>query len=345
MHMADALVSPIVGGAFWALSGAVGIYCARQVRGQIDEGRLPLMGVAGAFVFAAQMINFTIPGTGSSGHIGGGLLLAALLGPHAAFLAIASVLAIQALFFADGGLLALGCNISNLGVFPAFVAYPLVYRPLAGSAPSRRRLTAAAIVGAIAGLQAGAFAVVAQTVLSGISQLPFSTFLLLMQPIHLAIGLVEGLATAAVLLYVREVRPEVLAPAPQVSGQVPGRSIRPVLAGLLVATVVVGGALSWFASTRPDGLEWSIGRVAGTQELEAPSQGVHGWLAGVQRAVAVLPDYALRAPEVAGESGEPRWPAPDAGTSVSGLVGSVVTLALVVAVMLVVRRRKQPSGS
>ena len=96
------------------------------------------MGVAGAFVFAAQMLNFAIPGTGSSGHLGGALLLAILLGPEAAFLVMASILAVQALFFADGGLLALGCNIFNLGFFPAFVAYPLVYRRIVGDGPDLR---------------------------------------------------------------------------------------------------------------------------------------------------------------------------------------------------------------
>ena len=91
------------------------------------------MGMLGAFVFAAQMINFSIPGTGSSGHLGGALLLAILLGPHAAFVVVASVLTVQALFFADGGLLALGANLFNLGVLPCYLAYPLVYRPLAGN--------------------------------------------------------------------------------------------------------------------------------------------------------------------------------------------------------------------
>ena len=78
------------------------------------------------------MINFTIPGTGSSGHLGGGMILAILLGPHAAFLVMASVLTVQALFFADGGLLALGCNIWNLGVYPCYLIYPLIYKPLVG---------------------------------------------------------------------------------------------------------------------------------------------------------------------------------------------------------------------
>jgi cobalt/nickel transport system permease protein len=98
--MADALLSPGIGGAMWAATAATTIYCARKVQNQLDDRKIPLMGVLGAFVFAAQMINFSIPGTGSSGHLGGGLLLAILLGPHAAFLTLASVLTVQALFFA-----------------------------------------------------------------------------------------------------------------------------------------------------------------------------------------------------------------------------------------------------
>ena len=123
---------------------------------------------------------------------------------------MASVLAVQALFFADGGLLALGCNIFNLGFFPAFVAYPFIYRKIAGDRPGQARITVAAIIAAIAGLQMGAFAVVLETVSSGISSLPFSTFVLLMQPIHLAIGIVEGFVTAGIISFVYKARPEIL---------------------------------------------------------------------------------------------------------------------------------------
>ena len=106
MHMADALISPAVGIAGWAGAAAVAAYAAAKLKKTATlEKTVPMMGVLGAFVFAAQMINFTIPGTGSSGHLGGGLLLSILLGPHAAFLALTSVLTVQALFFADGGLL------------------------------------------------------------------------------------------------------------------------------------------------------------------------------------------------------------------------------------------------
>jgi len=117
MHMADALISPAVGGTVWAATAGLTVYSARKLKQEMDDRKLPLMGVLGAFVFAAQMINFTIPATGSSGHLGGGMILAILLGPYAAFLTMASVLTVQALFFADGGLLALGCNIFNLGFF------------------------------------------------------------------------------------------------------------------------------------------------------------------------------------------------------------------------------------
>jgi cobalt/nickel transport system permease protein len=116
MHMADALLSPAVGATFWAgTAGALG-YCAKRLKEEIDEKMIPLMGVLGAFIFAAQMINFTIPGTGASGHLAGGMILAVLVGPYAGFVVMASVLTVQAFFFADGGLLALGCNIWNLGL-------------------------------------------------------------------------------------------------------------------------------------------------------------------------------------------------------------------------------------
>src|SRR5512145_888280 len=131
MHMVDALLSPAVGVTMWgATTGAIA-WSSRKLRREGDERKVPLMAVLGAFVFTAQMIKIAIPATGSCGHLGGALLLAILLGPHAAFIGVASVLVVQALFFADGGLLALGCNIVNLGALTAFVAYPLVYRPLA----------------------------------------------------------------------------------------------------------------------------------------------------------------------------------------------------------------------
>ena len=116
----------------WAATASLTVYSAKKLKNNLDEHKVPLMGVLGAFIFAAQMINFTIPATGSSGHLGGGMILAILLGPTAAFLVMASVLTVQALFFADGGLLALGCNIFNLGFFPCFIAFPFIYKRIVG---------------------------------------------------------------------------------------------------------------------------------------------------------------------------------------------------------------------
>jgi len=334
MHMADALVSPAVGGALWAVSAATIAVCSAQVRKTLDDRKVPLMGVLGAFIFAAQMINFTIPATGSSGHLGGGLLLAILLGPSAAFLTIASVLMVQALFFADGGLLALGCNIFNLGVFPAFIAYPFIYKPLLGRQPKQSRMVLAAIIAAVVGLQFGSLGVVLQTVASGVAALPFKTFLLLMQPIHLAIGVVEGVVTALVISFVYRARPEIMQSALQ--GQPLGKlPVRSLLAAFLVATLLIGGLLSWFASEHPDGLEWSIARITGSEELAGPASTEHEKLAAVQEQTALLPDYALPA-----SSGQTDATADGRiGTSLSGLVGGALTLVICLLLGVILKRR------
>jgi len=349
MHMADALISPAVGGTLWVVSAGLIAYCARKLKQTMRDNLVPMMGVLGAFIFAAQMINFSIPGTGSSGHLGGGLILSVLLGPHAAFLVIASVLTVQAFFFADGGLLALGCNIFNLGFFPAFIAYPFIYRPLAGGAGSVSRSWIAAIVAAVVGLQLGAFSVVLETKASGISELPFGTFVLLMLPIHLAIGVVEGLATAAVVSFVARTRPEVLAAAPVAAEDKTG--LRPVLIGLAIAALIVGGAVSWFASTHPDGLEWSIAKVTGKEEISGSDGGIHRKLTAVQEKTAFLPDYGFKSAEAAGVNAEKAsaesaavesesWPAVTAGTSVSGIVGGLITLGLVCLIGFVLKERR-----
>ncbi len=344
MHMADALISPVVGGTLWAVSAGVIGYSSKKIQTEPDDRRIPLMGVLGAFVFAAQMINFTIPATGASGHLGGGMILAILLGPHAAFLTMASVLMVQALFFADGGLLSLGCNIFNLGFFPCYIAYPLIYKNIAGLVPTRRRVMAASLIAAVVGLQIGSLGVVQQVFLSGVSELPMAAFLLVMQPIHLAIGIGEGVATAAVVVFVWRARPEILTSA---AGSTPigGVSIRKVLIGLLAAAIVAGGALSWFASTRPDGLEWSLFKVAGTQELKPPQENVYTRLAKIQEKTAILPDYAFKSETGEAPAGKPRaWALTDGGASVSGLLGGGLTLMTALLAGVALKRRK-PSAA
>ncbi len=329
MHMADALISPAVGGTMLVATGGIAVYCAKKVKEDLDQSKIPLMGVLGAFIFASQMLNFSIPGTGSSGHLGGGMILAVLLGPYAAFLVMASVLGVQALFFADGGLLALGANIFNLGFIPAFIAYPLIYKRIVGSDPSRNRLVAGAMAAAVTSLLLGALGVVLETTASGISELPFGTFVAAMLPIHLAIGIVEGLVTAGVVLFVKSARPELL---DRVSARrtFEGLDLSQLLAGLLLAAIVAGGALSWFASANPDGLEWSIAAVTGVEEIEGAGSAVHDASEAVQEKTALLPDYGNGT---------------RADTSLSGLVGGGLTLAVAAFVGIVLKRRGTASTS
>lgn len=354
MHMADALISPAVGGTMWVAAASLTVYSAKKLKEDIDESKVPLMGVLGAFIFAAQMVNFTIPATGSSGHLGGGMILAILMGPYAAFLTMASILIVQALFFADGGLLALGCNIFNLGFFPCFIAYPLIYRNIAGDRPTQRAILVGALASAIVALQMGAFGVVLETLFSDISDLPFGTFALVMQPIHLAIGVAEGLATAAVVTFVWKARPEILemAAASEPRGLL---SFKNVLVGLLTAAVVTGGVLSWFASANPDGLEWSLARISGREELKAPERGPHSLLAALQEKITFLPEYGFRNPEKVepsrpdegGTHGktsrEERWHAVSAGRSASGLIGGMMTMVLAGLIGFGLRRYRRRS--
>ncbi len=339
MHMADALLSPAVGGTMWAASAGAVAYCSRKLRTDADTGRVPLMGVLGAFVFAAQMINFTIPGTGSSGHLGGGLLLAILLGPHAAFITIASVLVIQALFFADGGLLALGCNMINMGFFSAFVAYPLIYRKLAGGKTGGVQMTFAAVAASVVGMQLGSLGVVLETCLSGVSELPVLKFALLMQPIHLAIGIVEGFVTATVVTFIARARVDILDPAGDT--RIAARPARKFVLAILAAALVTGGALSWFASRNPDGLEWSVAKVAGHREVAASGY-VHSLFSELQNKIAFMPDYAFRkGPAASDKTAGASQRTPRAETSVSGIAGGLMTLAMVLAIGFALRRRNE----
>lgn len=321
MHMADALLSPAVAGTMYAASAVVTGYSIKKINMEQDFKKTPLMGVMGAFVFAAQMINFTIPGTGSSGHLCGGLLLAALLGPYAGFITMIGVLLVQSLLFADGGLLALGSNVWNMAFYFCFVGYFLIYRPLTKNKMSKIRILIASVVGSVVSLQLGAFSVVLQTKLSGITELPFNTFITFMQPIHLAIGLVEGLITAAVLIFIYQARPELL-DVKKIAGR--SMSNKKVIAIVAVIVLLIGGGLSLFASSNPDGLEWSIENVTGSGELDSDS-GVYQTAEELQGSTALLPDYAFSGSNSA------------LGTSLSGILGPIVVVGVCVGVLYLIK--------
>ena len=325
MHMSDALLSPAVAGAMCAASGAAVAASVMKLRRSTESVKVAEAGVMGAFVFAAQMINFAVPGTGSSGHLCGGMLLAAVLGPSLGFFTLAVVLLVQCLLFADGGILALGANIWNMAFYGCLLGGGVIWPLLAGRNPTRGKVFAASVIGNIIALQLGAFSVTLQTLASGVTELPFGAFVVAMQPIHLAIGTVEGLITGSVLCFILEARPELLAiESRPASAKLSRCAVLSVLAG---AAFVVGGLLSLVASSSPDGLEWSMERVAGTAEIERTGA-LHSAAADAQEKVAVLPDYALPGSEAIG------------GNVLSGLLGTGVVLLLCVGGAYAVRMRR-----
>jgi len=207
MHIPDGFINTTTAAATWAVSaGGVG-YAVRRVNREIKERQVPLMGVSAAFIFAAQMMNFPVAG-GTSGHLLGGALVAILLGPWAATLVLTSVLAVQALVFQDGGLLALGANIFNMaivGVFVGWGVYVALKRALgdrswatmvSGFAASWLSVVIASLVAAI------------ELAVSGTS--PLGVALPAMGMVHMLIGIGEGLITVAVLAFLRATRPDLL---------------------------------------------------------------------------------------------------------------------------------------
>lgn len=315
MHMADALVAPAVAGTMYVCSAAAAAYSVKKEREENDPKKIPVMGVMGAFVFATQMINFTIPGTGSSGHLCGGMLLSALLGPYAGFLSMIGVLFVQCLLFADGGLLALGCNVWNMAFYGCFLGALLIWKPLMRKGATKTKIAAASVIGCVLTLELGAFSVTLETLVSGITELPFGVFAATMQPIHLAIGLVEGLITAAVLVFVHEARPELLWGIGKSTEREGRFSFKHTVAVLVVLVVLIGGGLSLAASAYPDGLEWSMEKVAGTAELEADGS-AYAAADQIQSKTALLPDYAFADSDSA------------VGTSFSGIVGGAVVAVI-----------------
>lgn len=331
MHMADALLAPGVAGIMYACSTAAAGHSIQKLDKDKEDQLVPVMGVMGAFVFAAQMINFTIPGTGSSGHLCGGMLLTAVVGPYAAFLTMIGVLLIQCLLFADGGLMALGANVWNMAFYGCFVG-ALIWRAFMRKGITRKKIIAASLLGCVLTLQLGAFSVTLETLASGITELPFTAFLAVMQPIHLAIGLVEGAVTAAVLVFLQEARPSLLWQAESADSQKQPMTLRGVLGVMAVLAAVTAGLLSLFASAFPDGLEWSLQRLTGSTELEATGS-VQAFFARIQSLTALLPDYNLAGSESA------------AGGSAAGLIGAAVVLAAVVLLGKIIKKAVHRNGS
>jgi cobalt/nickel transport system permease protein len=272
LHIPDGFLSPPVAIIGWVLALVVIGIALKQTRQQLGERQVPLMGILAAFIFAAQAINFPVA-AGTSGHLLGGTLAAIVLGPWAATLIMTAVISVQAFIFQDGGLLALGWNILNMGVLTAFTGY-LSYRWLkqriGGSTTSR---VAAAFAAAWLSVEVGAIATAVELAVSNTS--PLAIGLPAMVGVHALIGIGEGLITSGAVSLLQVSRPEVLTAGEQAPGRL---SAAFIVSGLVLAIIVA--AFSPLASANPDGLEFIAEQ--------------RGFLAhALDPAYSILPDYTV----------------------------------------------------
>lgn len=260
MHVPDGFLNLPVSAVGWALLILLLAIALRQTRNRLGERQIPLMGVLAACVFAAQMINFPVAG-GTSGHLLGGMLIAALLGPWAAVLVMTSVIGVQCLLFQDGGLLAMGFNVVNMGIISSFVGYAIfrLTRRLMGDTPTSQLVGAG--LGAWLGVMLASVACSLELAASGTS--PLSVALPAMLGVHALIGIGEALITVFALSFVRQTRPDLIGEPSKVAARGWGWIAVGVGIALLLAVA------SPLANQNPDGLN----RVAldqGFDSLESP---------------------------------------------------------------------------
>jgi cobalt/nickel transport system permease protein len=209
MHMSDGLVNPLTAAVFGLVAVLAVAFAATRARVDLDDRTAPMAGLVTAFVFAVQMINFPIL-PGASGHLLGGALVAILVGPWVGTLCIAIVLVVQALLFADGGLTALGTNITNMAVVGVFVGYGVAVALRRFARRSRAGLLATAFTAALVNTVVASLAFVGEYAIGGAGAIPLGAVLVPMLGMHALIGIGEGVITAATVGAVASVRPDLI---------------------------------------------------------------------------------------------------------------------------------------
>jgi cobalt/nickel transport system permease protein len=326
--MANELLSvPVAGGTLAVAAAGLGLAC-KKAKKIVTPDKIALMGILGAFIFAAQMVNFQLPAMpGTSGHLVGVVLLAVILGPHLAVVVMASVVIVQCLIFQDGGLLALGCNIINIALLPSYLGY-FLYRIITAGQLNTLRAYTGALLACIISIEAGAICVPIQTALSGVLVVPFSTFLITMVGVHLLVGIVEGLVTIAVLGYLQQTRPDIIADFLQGKVRI---SRKMLLATLIILTAITAGGLSLLASELPDGLEWSYAERPDQPAFKPIIHNNNPAVAAtdnLQSRYSLMPDYSLRGSKL-GNANKVEADTRAGWTSFAGIVGSFLTMVLI----------------
>ncbi|MFD3695642.1 energy-coupling factor ABC transporter permease [Streptomyces sp. NPDC058646] len=339
MHVPDGFINAPVSVAAGVAAAAAVAVSLRGARRELDERTAPLAGLVAAFVFAVQMLNFPVA-AGTSGHLLGGALAAILVGPCTGVLCVSVVLLMQGILFADGGLTALGVNITVMGVVTVVVAYAL-FRGLLKVLPgTRRSVTVAAFAGALLSVPASAAAFTLLYAVGGTTDVPVGKVLTAMVGVHVLIGLGEAAITAATVGAVIAVRPDLVhgargltaplqlrvggelvdAPAAAAPERAAAGSTKKVWAAGLVTALVLAGVVSSFASGSPDGLE----KVAADQGIDAKADEYEHATAG-----SPLADYGIK--DVENER---------LSVGLAGVIGVGATVAAGSGVFWVVRRRR-----
>ncbi|WKV73580.1 energy-coupling factor ABC transporter permease [Streptomyces sp. PCS3-D2] len=338
MHVPDGFVNaPVSVAAGVAAATAVAV-SLRGARRELDERTAPLAGLVAAFIFAVQMLNFPVA-AGTSGHLLGGALAAILVGPYTGVLCVSVVLLMQGILFADGGLTALGVNITVMGVVTVVTAH-LVFRGLLRLLPpGRRSVTVAGFAAALLSVPAAAAAFTAVYAVGGTTDVPLGKVLTAMVGVHVLIGIGEALITAATVGAVIAVRPDLVhgarglaaplklrvdgalvdapaGPAPTAAVAAAG-SAKKVWATGLVTALVLAGFVSFYASASPDGLE-----------KVAADQGIDQKVEEHAAAGSPLADYSVKDVDDARLSG-----------GLAGVIGVGITVAAGTGIFWVVRRR------
>ncbi|MEV8553306.1 energy-coupling factor ABC transporter permease [Streptomyces glaucescens] len=274
MHVPDGFIDAPTSVATGVVAAGAVAVSLRGARRELDERTAPLAGLVAAFVFAVQMLNFPVA-AGTSGHLLGGALAAILVGPYTGVLCISVVLLMQGILFADGGLTALGVNITDMAVVTVVVAYA-VFRGLVKVLPrTRRSVTAASFAASLLSVPAAALAFTFLYWIGGTTDVAIGKVAGAMVGVHLLIGIGEAAITALTVGAVIAVRPDLVygarglraplklrvggelvdAPAPEAAPAAARTSHRAVWLAGLAASVVLAGFVSFYASADPDGLE------------------------------------------------------------------------------------------
>lgn len=207
MHIPDGFINAATAGITYAVSAAAVVVASGKAKKSFGERHVPLMGVTAAFIFAAQMLNFPVAG-GTSGHFLGAAFAAVLLGPWAGVLVLSTVLLVQSLVFQDGGLLALGANIFNMGVVGSFVAYYAYTGVTLLTKQNAKGRMVAAFTASWLSVVAAALAASVELAVSGTS--PLHVVIPAMGTVHALIGVGEGIITASMIVLLVRVRSDLL---------------------------------------------------------------------------------------------------------------------------------------